>query len=283
MPAGRANNRDLERDRGFDLDLAFTLADGRSTLSRRLYAWPFSVGHAFALDANATACQVILQTASGGLIGRDWIRQRVTVGLGAHVEVCGQGALSVHGAHDARPGVQETTVLRVSRGAVLHYRPEIRIVFPRARLQQDTEAEVSPGGALVLEDAVVIHPSVTPNNFGEFVSRVTLRTGGAEADQPASSEEAQGFRSLPPLVETYRAFATVYLISPRCEQLTAEVVDAIASDVEAIDGVYASVTRLPGEMGIAVRMAAHNGEQLRRGLRVPSQMFARLAQEIVID
>lgn len=253
------------------------MVGGRSVLSHRLYAWPFSVGHAFALDTRQAACRVILQTASGGLISRDTIHQRITVGEGTRVEVTGQGAMSVHGARDDRAGVEEAITLRVASGGLLHYRPEIRIVFPRAQLRQRTDAVVSPGGVLVFADAVVLHPSVDAGNFGMLVSSVRL-TG---ADGLVMSEETQGFRSLPPLLETHRAFATVYLVSPQCPLFTERVLDALAGEVERIDHVYSSVTVLPGYTGVAVRMAAHNGEQLRRGLNGANEALREIAERII--
>lgn len=275
----------------FDLDIGFTVVACRSTLSRRMYSWPFSLGHAFPLGVDSMACTMILQTASGGLIGRDAVRQRISVREGAHVEILGQGAMSVLGADDDRPGVNEASILQVGTGSLMHYRPEIRIVFPRACLRQLTDAVVEPGGALIFSDAVVLHPTVNATNFGGLSS--TLRVSAASADPAAIgeqpdrakyplSEETQGFRSLPPLLERHRAFATVYLVSPYCAGFTDAALDAVAARVEHVPGVYASVMVLPGSAGISVRMAAEDGEKLRRGLRESHDAFLSLALTAVL-
>jgi urease accessory protein UreH len=275
----------------FDLDLGFTTVAGRSTLALRFYSWPFSIGHTFHLGSDDLPCTLILQTGSGGLIGGDVVRQRVSAHDGARAEVVGQGAMSVHGAHDDRAGVMEHVTLRVGVASLLHYRPEIRILFPRARLRQQTIAVVEPGGALVFSDALVLHPAVNETNFGDLISDVRVASALADGGSgshlyacgPFLSEEIQGFHSVPPFVLIYRAFATVYLIAPHSSRFTVVALDAIATQVESIPGVYASVLVLPSEAGIAVRMAAEDGEKLRRGRTAAHDALINFAIDRVLS
>ena len=264
-----------------DLDLEFALVHGRSVLSRRLYRWPFTMGHMFAVDGDHSAAMLIVQTVSGGLIGRDCVNQSLTVCSGARVEVRGQGAIIVTGASD-RPGVTESCMLRVQRGAFLHYRPELRTLFPSARLHQRSEAWVEHGGALLFSDSVVLHPTVTAANFGELLTDVRVHHRFAsDGIGTALSAEVQGMRSLPPLAAQYRAFGTVYLIAPGSPVTAATTIKELSLQVESLPGAYASVIVLPSDAGIAVRMAALDGERLRTAMQFCSGLLGGIVETLV--
>ncbi|WP_072802431.1 urease accessory protein UreD [Rhodococcoides yunnanense] len=239
------------------LDLSFTTLGGRTVFDRRRYRWPQTVGRLFHLDTSDPGWgRVIVQNAGASLHPRDHVRQRVVVRDGGRVDVVGQGAMQVNGVPGAEPAV-ERTELEADASSTLVYRPEPRILRAFARVEQHTHVELRGDAAVVLTDAVVVHPDVTTESFGSFRSRVTVASGG----HPGVFD-VQYASSMPCPGSGLRAFATVYLL---CTDVVDEAgaLDALVHRFDGRSGAYAASSVLPNGMGHAVRVAATGGDVLR--------------------
>ncbi|SNS81846.1 urease accessory protein UreD [Rhodococcoides kyotonense] len=233
------------------LDLSFTTIGTRTVFDRRRYRWPQTVGRVFYTDpGDAGRGRVIVQNSGASLHPGDRVEQRVSASTGARIDVVGQGAMLVTGTPGGRAGVEDTE-LRVDHQAHLAFRPEPRILTPYAHARQDTRVGLNGTGTVLLTDAVVVHPGVTAETFGSFRSSVTVTTGGR-----VRAFDAQHASSLPFPKSGLRAFATVYLLG-------AGAVDVPVGD---LPGVYAAATTLPDDVGVAVRLAATDGDTLRAGI-----------------
>ncbi|GAS94603.1 urease accessory protein UreD [Mycolicibacterium canariasense] len=234
------------------LDLAFASVGGRTVLTRRRYRWPLLVGRVFD-DARRPGGGVLtVQNAAGTVIPGDVVHQHFSVSDGAVVTVRGQGATLVSGTPGGAEAVEEVTVTAEAGGEVM-FVPAPRILTPRARYRQHLRVERTPGGRVVLVDAVVLHPDCGAGNFGAYNSVVEIRDDVGEL----LAFDAQSIDAMPRVPRAPTAFGTVYVLGASPTGL-----EAVVARLPA----YGALTELPNGTGWAVRMAAPDGGVLRAGL-----------------
>lgn len=240
------------------LDLVFAEVTGQTRLTRRRYRWPLLIGRVFASTTGMGS--VTLQNAAGTLIPGDEATQRIAVVDGGSAVVSGQGATTVSGVPGAAVAL-ERTELRVDGSSHLVFDVSPRILTPHARYRQYTKVTAVPGGRVVLVDAVVLHPDLTDDTFGDYESSVDVcsPTGALLAT------DSQFVDALPSGRHALTAFATVYVLG---QELTApwrevESLTRLTGDRKT----YAASTTLPNACGWAVRISASDGGVLRSTIK----------------
>lgn len=235
-------------------------------MDRRRYRWPMTIGRTFYTDpVDPGRGTVIVQNAGASLHPGDHVTQRIEATAGARVDVVGQGAMLVTGVSGGRPAVEETSLV-ADASSTLVYIPEPRILTRSAHVEQNTQVELGAGAAVLLTDAVVVHPEVTAESFGSFRSRVTLTAAGY-----LRMFDAQSATSIPNPRSWLRAFATVYLLLGAGMELGSAFEEFDHFDGSM--GAYAAGTVLPNNSGLAIRIAATGGDTLRAALGTSVQML----------
>lgn len=135
------------------LDLAFERERGRTVLRERRFALPLQFLEPIDLAGDGSAC-VPLLNPTGGVLGGDRLRTRISVGPGAAVCVTTPSATRVYRSDGAVARIE--TRIEVAAGAVLEYVPEHLIPHPGARLEQRLEVDVAEGGRALVWDAYAL-------------------------------------------------------------------------------------------------------------------------------
>ena len=245
---------------GAALDLTFADVGGRTVLTRRRYRWPLLTGRVFPHPRLPGGGSVTIQNAAGTIIPGDFITQRIQVIDGGSAAVRGQGATMVTGVPGGDVAIEETE-LRVDATSRLLLDAAPRILTPHARYRQRTRVCVMPGGRAILVDAMVLHPGLTNDLFGDYQSTVEI----TEANGTLLALDAQHLDAMPRVRRAPTSFATVYVVGTELDvAMTDSTPDLESLSVLSGDRrVYLGVSDLPNDAGWAVRIAASDGGVLR--------------------
>jgi urease accessory protein len=257
-------------DRAHQLDLVFgrTGGAGPTRLVSRRVAYPFSVADVFRLDrtsrdpASRDRATVILQSASGGLFEDEDLSLSIAAQQGSQARFTTPSAAVVHGMPGGGMACQDVT-LKADEDARLEYLPKPLILFPGSRLRQRIVIEASEDATVLACDGFLMHtPRGAEGSFDWLDTSTEIRRPGGlvvacERMRVTGAAIAQGSAGLS---GSFRAFGWIALIGGTYEaEAEAAVLDAIAGCGEA---VYAGASRLPGDCGVMVRIAARDGGAL---------------------
>jgi urease accessory protein UreH len=133
------------------LELSFEYRRGRTVLTRAYAEPPLRVGRC--LDAGSSAA-VILVCCGPGMFAGDALSQRVHVEKGARVRLVSQAALQVH-PRCGEEAAALTSFYDVAEDGSLDCFWDPVIPFASARLAQQADIRVAPGGRLFWSDALM--------------------------------------------------------------------------------------------------------------------------------
>ncbi len=242
------------------LDLAFARHPRVGThLARRRAAYPYCLTTPFRLDAApADLVTVIVQSASGAILGADRLHQRIAVGSGASGQVTTQAALAVH-RMAGEDCAEERVEIAVEDGGYAEYLPAPRILFPGAALVQRIDLTVAPDGCLILADGFACHdPDGGDRPFRRYAGALTVARPGGEV-LATDAFDLDG----PPGALGFTAHGMLVVACPPERGFA-----ALAAAVEgAAAGCFAAASPLPSDAGVALRLAARDGAVLHRATR----------------
>lgn len=222
-------------------------------LGRRLYSWPYTVGRLF-YPADESVAELIIQSGSGSIITGDRLRQRMGATAGAVARVMGQGAVSVHKS-GRFSGSSEELTLSAEAGSRLENLAEPRVLFPGAEFEQSSTIDVARGGVVISVEAVVLHSEAgAPSRYS---SDLAISIDGRAVARETSRMSSAGLRP-----GSATAFAVIVAVGIADRALHADAWARWISSVAA-PSRYGSVSDLPFGAGLAVRIAAVNGRELR--------------------
>jgi len=248
-----------------NLDLAVARHPWAGTqLVRRRVRWPFALTNPFRLDtAPADMLTVVLQSASGAIVAGDRIAHRIEAGPGAALHVTSQAATAVH-AMPLGMWAEDSGELIVGEHAFVELLPEPRVLFPRAELVQRLAVDIDGSAVAIVGDGFLSHdPSGRGEPFRRFAAETIVRDGAGRVlavdrfDVSGSATEGSE--------RPAHGWLTVLCAPARLDVETA--IEALDSALTPIACLYAGASPLPNAAGIAVRLAARDGEALRLGLR----------------
>jgi urease accessory protein len=250
------------------LDLAFRRHRVHGTwLERRLFRWPYTLSRGFRLDAAPQdMLSVILQTVSGAIQADDRLSQRIHLGANAAVHLSTQGAAPVY---RAPPGLaaQEDVEIALEDGAFIEYLPDIRILFPHARLAQRVTVRLPVTATAIIADGFVMHdPSGAAGAFSRYHSETILqRTDGSllSLDRLCLDDAP---RQCGPRA-SYVAFGNLVVATGRNVSWLDAFCAEAAARLARLPGLYAAGSALPNGAGVSFRLAAIDGRHLRLGVQ----------------
>jgi urease accessory protein len=225
--------------------------------------WPYALTCPFRLDtAPADMLTIMVQSASGAIVAGDRVRQRIEAGAAAALHVTSQSATAVH---SMPPGIraEETIELVAGEGAFLEHLPEPRILFPRAELVQRVTIDLGPAALAIVGDGFLTHD---PAGGAEPFRRLAVETVIRDAEERVLAVDRMdtGGEALEGTPWRAHGWLAVLCAPDRLD------VEAAVGELEAalvpIEALYAGVSALPSAAGIGLRLAAREGQALRRGL-----------------
>ena len=204
---------------------------------------------------------VLINTA-GGIAGGDRLQYSVTAVNEASIAITSQAAEKVYRA--LRQAAQISTKLSVREGAKVSWLPQETIVFNWARLNRETELELSSGAELLALEWLVLGRAA----YGEKVVgghikdtwRVTKDGRLVWADSFCITGDVFPHLHRKALLSNFTAIATLIYFGPDLEALL-ELIREIAVSVPC----QQAATLVGGV--IVVRFAAELSSDLRLGLR----------------
>jgi urease accessory protein len=129
-------------------------------------------------DASGNLDAVIVNTA-GGMAGGDSFDIGIEVGAGAGLTVTTAAAEKVY--RSLAPDTEIAVKLDIAERGRLVWLPQETIVFDRVRLRRSIDADLAPGGSLLLAEAIVFGRSAMGETVirGRLTDRWRVRVGGA--------------------------------------------------------------------------------------------------------
>jgi urease accessory protein UreH len=246
----------------WDLDLTISVAGGLSTVTNRLYRFPFVLGTAFR-DVGADRIHLALQSSSGSIIAGDSLRSRFLVEEDAWVRITDQGAMSVNFAPAGHMSAEYQSI-RARSGARVEMLSQPRVLHSGAHHQSRIQVDLQNNARVLLVDSFIIHQEA---RTGRYSSSVRILADGVLAALEQSTVE---FASLSPLAS--RAHAVVWYLGRLPE--TSE--RGLASCID--DGTYSARFMLPNHAGAAVRIAAESASALLQGIEFWVANFLNLIE-----
>ena len=239
------------------------VAGGRTVIRRQHVGYPLHVTRGFYLDSGRPDLLTLyLQSASGGLYAGDRLQFDISVSEGAALCVTTQASTVVHNGRGI--GSLQRQNIDVGAGALCALVCDPYVLFPGAQLAVRTIASVAEDGVLIFIDGLTCHdPAQRGGLFASYASSLqVVRPDGRlllsdVGELPGTSVgEAGG-----PL-GGYAATATVTIIGPSFRLPDARALEQVVSDTGCLAGASAA----PNEAGLVMRMLAHGGGELMRGL-----------------
>jgi urease accessory protein UreH len=177
------------------LRIAAALQAGRTVLTAVERTAPFALGPPSYRAGPGTA-EVIVQQVGPGIFPGDDLLVELTVRTGARLVVRGQGATRLYPCPEGT-SARLRTEIRVESGGELVLLPGEVIPFRDAELRQETVAEVSAGGRLILTE--IVTPGRLAMGERDVYRRLDLRLRLVVDGRPALVERARLEPRLRPL------------------------------------------------------------------------------------
>jgi urease accessory protein len=236
---------------------------GRTRVVAQRQRVPLHVGRALhPLPDWPELAHLMVVMPTGGFVQGDAVRMEVVARAGARAHVTSQSATRAYRC----PGAPIRQALRlVAEGdALLEWWPDPLIPFADTEIEQELELVVGPGATLLVADGWLagrvardeVHAyrrlalaTVARRPDGALLFRDTLRL------EPATlAPDALG------MLGDARAVLALYLLGP---DLASRLEAPLARLLRERAGDRAAVSRLPGDLGLVVRLLAESSERLR--------------------
>jgi urease accessory protein len=211
-------------------------------------------------DVGGAESEAVILNTAGGVAGGDDFSIAIEAGEGAQLAVTTAGAEKVYRAIDSASRIDVR--LSVAEGAALRWLPQETILFDGARLHRSFEADVAPGGSLVIAESMVLGRAAMDETVrhGELIDRWRIRCDGrlVFADTFRLQGDIAALLARPAAGAGATAFATV-IVAPGDEgfaERARNCLTACASEagVSAWNGIA------------AIRLCAQDAALLRRDL-----------------
>lgn len=212
--------------------------------------------------------EAVLINTGGGIAGGDQLKCDVTAVAGAAIAVTSQTAERVYRALDEPARV--LTKLKVTDGARLGWFPQETIIFNGARLQRETEIEISSGAELLALEWLVFGRAAHGEQLlgGQLIDQWRVKCDGQLiwADCFRVGEEVFPHLKRRALLGNCKAIATLIHFGPGLDKRL-ELLREISGSLSCLC-TATSVTGL-----IIVRLAAKTGSNLKLALRALIEQF----------
>lgn len=224
--------------------------------------------------APGPALEAVLINTGGGVTGGDVFATSISVLEGAELAVITAAAEKLYRSDGSTASI--TVDLHVRENARLDWMPQETIVFDRSRLRRRLDAEVAPGGRLLVFEALVFgraaHAETVTSAMIE--DRWRIRRGGrlVYADTLRLDGDVSALLRKPAVAAGARALATILYVADEAEARLDAVRETLArsgteSGASAWNGLLA-IRILAQDIGV-LRDCAQRAITLLRGSPMP--------------
>ena len=212
-------------------------------------------------------CEAVLINTGGGMTGGDRFVADIVAEPASTVVVTTQAAEKIYRSDG--PATEVTARLQVGEGACLHWLPQEAILFDRAVLKRQLEADIATDATLLLCESVYFGRFAMGEllQTGVFHDRWRVRRGGrlVFAEDARLDGEISRLLERRAIAAGARAMATMVMIAPEAEQRLDEVRASLlvgSGDVSATPQIAAGAHN-----GLLIaRLLSHDAAALRREL-----------------
>ena len=212
--------------------------------------------------------EAVLINTAGGIAGGDQLKCDVTAVANAAIAVTSQTAERVYRALDEPARI--LTKLKVTDGARLAWLPQETIIFNWARLQRETEVEISAGAELLALEWLVFGRAAHGEQIvgGQLSDRWRVKKDGRLiwADTFHVGEEVFPHLKRRALLGNCKAIATLIYFGPEFDKRL-----ELLRDISGSFDCLCAATSVGGL--IIVRLAAESSSNLKLALRALIDQF----------
>jgi urease accessory protein len=258
-------------------ELTFALdPSGRTYIRRQFVSYPYHVCRplTFAGDPEGLAT-LYLQSCAGGIFRDDSLREHLVAEEGTSVHVTTQAATIVHSMD--RGTARQEALIEAAAESLLEVMPDPFILFPQARFANVVRVRAHETATVVLSDSFSCHdPAGTGAMFDWFHGDVVIedRQGRVLARDHVRVSGGAIAERRPGITGTYASQGSLFVIRRRGE--STELVGALRTAMDGIDGVYAGASALPNGCGAWLRIMAQDAVGLRAAMTAAWQSARRL-------
>jgi len=233
--------------------------EGRTYLAEQYSTYPFHICRAQYMDREMPDMATLYtQSCAGGVFTGDQLSMAIHGQENSRVHVTTQASTIVHRMEGgcARQSVE----IVADPGALIEYLPDSTILFPEAKFQSSIIVRRHPDSDVIIGDSFLAHdPNGTDRPFGWYENELVIQQPDKKVD--AVDRFAIAGRSFiageTTAAQHYTVHGTFAVISHQANDCA--FVQMLRSCVDTHAGVYAGVSRLPGDIGCWVRYLAIDG------------------------
>lgn len=158
------------------LQLQFSVAGGRTVLSRRQHEGPLMVQRPF--HPEGPVCHVYVLHPPAGIVGGDELRLQAQLDAGAHALITTPGATRFYRSAGACARLDQQ--FRLAPGAALEWLPQDNIFFPATQARLETSFELAPGARLLAWEGLCFGRPAMHEHFaqGRVRTRLSVQKNG---------------------------------------------------------------------------------------------------------
>jgi urease accessory protein len=216
---------------------------------------------------DGTHLEAVLINVSGGMTGGDRFRWAADAGPGSALTVTTQACEKIYRADDGH--AESRATLTVGAAAALAWLPQEAILFEHSALTRIVDADVAPGGRLLLLESAILGRAA----MGETVTHTSLRDRWRvrvegrliHAEETRLAGDPREAGAGPARLQAMTAFAGLVLIAPDA----ARFLPALRALPQSEGVTWAASAPSPAGLQsgkLVARFAARDGLALRRVL-----------------
>ena len=245
-----------------ELRLHYAKLEGRTVIAHSYFTTPWKLLPPIYLD-DTGAAYTLLVNPSGGLVGGDGLSIDMTLDRAAHVLISAPSANRVYRSEEKLS--EQLITITVGPGAILEWLPEHTIPFAGSRFRQAIHANLAPGAAIILWDALASGRMARGERWAfthlENEIQITTATGESLVERyildPATDLGRIG------LVEEWDYVASLYVVSDAVSpEIWADLESKVAAILGKLPGQVLGGVSTPAIPGLAIKLLARTAPDL---------------------
>jgi urease accessory protein len=245
-----------------ELKLHYAKLDGRTVIAHSYFTTPWKLLPPIYLD-DTGAAYTLLVNPSGGLVGGDGLSIDMNLDRDTHVLISAPSANRVYRSEEKLS--EQLITIMVGPHAILEWLPEHTIPFAGSRFRQAIHANLAPGAAIILWDALASGRIARAERWAfthlENEIQITTATGEALVERyildPTTDLGRVG------LAEEWDYVASLYVVSDAVSPETwADLELKVAAILGELPGQVLGGVSRPAVPGLAIKLLARTAPDL---------------------
>ena len=245
-----------------ELRLHYAKLEGRTVIAHSYFTTPWKLLPPIYLD-DTGAAYTLLVNPSGGLVGGDGLSIDMTLHRAAHVLISAPSANRVYRSEEKLS--EQLITITVGPSAILEWLPEHTIPFAGSRFRQAIHANLAPGAAIILWDALASGRMARGERWAfthlENEIQITTATGESLVERYILDLATDLGRI--GLVEEWDYVASLYVVSDAVSpEIWADLESKVAAILGKLPGQVLGGVSTPAIPGLAIKLLARTAPDL---------------------